>query len=247
MLHSLDERCFIVFIVCGVLLILYYLLTGLIIKYRGCSLVCFLRLEEYTIAVLASIGVFLIFSLPTAIIIWIVIYFFMNILFAGNRRIRSYATYCEQNKEKLTHHQLKLSSRLKSDIKFSQTIMWAKVFFVERKEVLNILNREQLVKKTELKFRLLPFTLFAVGTIGVDISLLIYGGLIDKHRLIPLILLENYTILASALFVLYPVLYFATIGNPFHYLYSHKRLFQCGFISFALILFIAVTVISFNE
>ena len=61
-----------------------------------------------------------------------------------------------------------------------------------------------------------------------------------------MLLLENYVILSSVLFILYIILYFSLICNIFHYMYSQKKLFNILYGVFSLIMYVGVTAISMN-
>ena len=62
-----------------------------------------------------------------------------------------------------------------------------------------------------------------------------------------MLLLENYAILSCVLFALYVLLYFAVVGNIFHYMYERKRLFKILFSVFSVIMYVGVTAISMNS
>lgn len=250
MFRALYENVYIVCWIFGSLLllcVLVYFLVGKITKKYGISLKLLLIGEQYIVALISSVVIFLTFSFPVAIAIWFLIYFLMNFIFRNNRRIISCIVYCEQNKAVLNRQQLSLFLQLNPCVLSTYITLWIKDFRRLRRKVLYKLDSDIHINHLKYKCKILPFSFFASGIIGISVALLTYGNLVENSDAFLILLLENYTILSCALFALYVLLYFSLVGNVFHYMYGHKRLFKILFAIFSMIMYVGVTAVSMNN
>ena len=228
------------------LCVLIYFLVGAIIKRYGISFKLLLIGEEYMFALLSSVVIFLTLSFPIALATWFIVFFLMSYIFRDNQRIISYFAHCELNKNMLNRRQLRLYSQSNSNLSSTRITLWIKDFYCLRRRTLYNLNSDIHTNHSKHKCKILPFSLFASGTIGISVSLLTYGCLVENSSLFLMNVLENYAILSCVLVVLYMLLYFALVGNIYHYMYGHKRLFKIMFGVFSIIMYVGVTVISMN-
>lgn len=250
MFRGLCENAYIVCWVLASLLFccgLVYCLVGVIIRQYGISLKLLLLGEEYIFALISSVLIFLIFSFPIALLVWIIVCFLMNCFFKNNRRLENCIVYFEQNKNVITSRQLKLLSQLNPYLTSARIALWIKDFQHLRKEALYKIDCGAHVNSFKHKQRIFPLSIFATGTIGITVSLLTYGHLVENSNLFLMLLLENYAILSCVLLSLYIFLYFSLVGNIFHYMYGHKRLFKIIFGVFSLIMYVSVTLISIGN
>ena len=250
MLRPLYENVYIVtwiFVSLLLLCVSGYFLVGKITKKYGISLKLLLIGEEYIVALISSIVIFLVLSFPIALIVWLIVIFLINYFFKNNRRLVSYIIYCEQNKKALTSRQLRLLSQLNPCLKSTSIILWIKVFQHLRRGALCKIDRGVHINHIKYKCRAFPFSIFTTGVIGISLSLLTYGRIDENSSSFLMLLLQNYAILSGILFVLYTLLYFSLVGNIFHYMYGHKRLFKFIFAVFSVLMYVAVTAISMNN
>lgn len=249
MFRALCENTYIVCWILASLLFLYvsvYFLVGAIIRKCGISLKLLLIGEEYIFALVSSVIIFLTFSFPIALVIWLTVCLLANYLFKNNRRIVCYIVHLEQNKNALTNRELKLLSQLNPYLTSVRMVLWIKDFQRLRKESLYKIDCNDHTNHFRNKCKKYLFSFLATGAIGIMASLLIYGHLVENSSSFLMLLLENYAILSCVLLTLYALLYFSLVGNIFHYMYNHKRLFQIMFGVFSLIMYVVVTVISIN-
>lgn len=226
--------------------VLVYLFVGIIIRKCGVYLKQLLVGEEYMFALISSVVIFLIFSFPIALLVWIIICFSMNYFFKNNRRLVSYIDYFEQNKNVITNHQYRLLSQLNPCLSSGVIIFWIKDFQHLKHKTMCKMDTVPQISHFKYKHSIFPFSIFAAGTIGIFVSLLTYGYLVEDNSSNLMLLLENYAILSCVLFVLYHILYLYIVGNIFHNMYGQKRLFKIIFIVFSIFMYICVSVISIN-
>lgn len=225
---------------------LLYFIVGVIIKIHGIPLKLLLIGEECVFATVSSIIIFLTFSLPAALAVWLLICFLMYFIFRNNRRLISCIVYYEQNKAALSSRQLRMFSKLNPCVTSTHITSWIKDFQRLRREMLYKLESDAHSNRLKQKRKILPFSFFASGTLGLFVTLFTYGDLIDHSNSFLILLLENYTLLSCVLYVLYWLFYFSSVANRFHTMYGHKRLFMILFAAFSILMYVGVTVISMN-
>lgn len=226
--------------------VLGYFLCGIITKRRGISLKLLLIGEEYIFASISSIVIFLTLSFPVALLAWLIIYFLMNFIFRNNLKLISCIAYFEQNRTALSSRQLRLLSQLTPCVTSTYITSWTKDFRRLRKECLIKLDGDIHIDRLKFKCRILPFSVFASCIPGMSVALLTYGNLVESSDSFLMLLLENYAILSCVLCALYVLLYFSLVGNAFHYVYGHIKLFKIIFAVFSVIMYVGVTAISMN-
>lgn len=250
MIRALYENIHIVGWIFASLLLLYvlvYFLVGIIIKRHGISLKQLLIGEVYTFSLIGSMVIFLTLSFPVALAAWLLICFLMNFIFRNNRRLISCIVYCEQNRTKLSRQQLKMLLQLNPCVTSKHIALWIKDFHRLRREVLNKLDSNIHINRLKFKCKILTVSFFVSGIVGIFVTLLAYGNLIENNNCLLMIVLENYAILLCILCILYILLYFSLVGNILHYMYGRKRLFKILFAIFSTIMYIVVTAISMNN
>lgn len=112
--------------------------------------------------------------------------------------------------------------------------------------LMNFACDEMFKTHTKSGRRMLPFSIFASGTIGIAAAFFTYDGLFESYDSLLTRLTENCALLSCVLFPLYLLLYFSTAGNFFHYMHGHKRLFKILFAAFSVIMYVCVTLIAMN-
>jgi len=250
MFRDLSEYAYIICLIFASLIfigVLGYLIIGIIVKTRGISLKLILRGEEYVFAAISSIVIFLTFSFPIALGLWILIYFIMGILFKNDQKIIRSIEDLEQSIYEKIHDlnvdQLESLGKKIPYVYSPHIILWINDFQLSRRAAL-ISSHTSFLKS---KFKPLPFSFFSTGVVGISIALLTYGNLVDYSNSFPMLLLENYAVLSCVLAVMYVVLYISTVKNIYNYAHGNKKLFNIIFAVFSVIMCVGVAMISLNN
>lgn len=239
MFRALNEK---VYILCWIfaslllLCVLGYFLVGLIIKRHGISLKLLLIGEEYIFASIGSIVIFLTLLFPVAFYVWGLTFVLMHFVFGSNNRIISYIDRCDRNKISIN------SRQLNPYLTCERITSWVQDFRHLRRKVCGEIS----IKNSKSKCGIMPFPIFASGTIGISAAFFAYGCLFENCDSFLARLLENYASLSCVLCVLYVLLYLSTAGNVFHHMYGYKRLFKILFAVFSIIMYVGITMISMN-
>ena len=143
------------------------------------------------------------FSLPLALALWLALCVGMNFVFKGNRRLVGYIAYYEKVYEAAREKPLGDLPRLDCFVSPTRVSLWFKELRHLRKDALCKLNSEVPLDSWKYKRKILPFSVFASGTIGVGMAWIAYGNLILNSTATWMILLEAHAFFAVLLFLFY--------------------------------------------
>lgn len=212
---------------------LLFFLVGIIVKKRGVFLETLLICEEYLFAATSSIVIFLIFSLPVALVLWFITYCMMYFIFKTHRKLLGFIAFCDDEKREtpLTKEQSSLLSQLYHCFKVLRVSSWVKSFNEIKSDALRKLEKEIDHNGLRFKHQRIPFSCFASGTIGVVVAAFgVYGSLIANSTSFWLILLDNYVGVSCVAFPVYWLYYFLEVHDGMESIKLFKFLFVAGLI-----------------
>lgn len=224
---------------------LAFLIIGLLAKTFGISFAVILKGEEYVFAAICSIVVFLTFSFPLALILWLFLYLGMHFIFKSNQKLIKSIAYYKENRDTFRRKKIKALSSMDLCIESERALFWVKDFRQLRKTALLQLNGNVPSECFNFKCKVLPFSVFTTGTIGIGVASLTYENLIQNPTSFGMILLENYAVLSSILFVLYWIFYAASATSMNGIILNgHKKTFNILFAIFSVFMCVIVARIS---
>lgn len=224
------------------LLIIVFSLAVLIKeKKRTLDIISLIWLQEIFVSILLAMWIFNIFYLHFALLIWITLYFVLSILFRKNRVVLYLAFLYEHEASSLTARQLRLCSELFKPIKLidcQKQNPW---------ELRSCIYDQVRLYCCDKKINwLFPIRVYLAGVAFPVIREIIYGSQYIDNTSILFVSLENYTAMIALLYLLYPVLFFATVANKGSFLYNSRRVFKGIFIVISIIMLVIFTGITLN-
>lgn len=240
--HKICCFLIILFLLC----IFIYFLAGILAKRQRLTLKIFLIGKEYFLNIISAIFIFLVFSFPVAMVVWVFIKVLMDCFFRRERMLVNCIKYYENNKKDLKQKEVRFLSQLNPCVTPKYVISWINDVKDVQRRMLQKIDENIRIKSLNIKQKFLLTPIFSTTIIVVFIDLLIYGKLFENYNCFLLLLLENYVILLGVLYTLYWLMYFSIVANVFHIMYGYRRLFKIIFAIFSVIMFIVVTAISFN-
>ena len=213
--------------------ILLFFLVGIIVKKRGVFLETLLICEEYLFAATSSIVIFLIFSLPVALVLWFITYCMMYFIFKTHRKLLGFIAFCAVEKRKALLGEVHSNPILQLNHRFKvlRVSCWVKSFNETKSDALRKLEKEIDHNGLRFKHQRIPFSCFASGTIGVVVAAFgVYGSLIANSTSFWLILLDNYVVVSCVAFPVYWLYYFLEVHDGMESIKLFKFLFVAGLI-----------------
>ena len=226
--------------------ILLFFLIGIIVKKRGVFLDTLLIGEEYLFAATSSIVIFLIFSLPVALVLWFITYCMMYFIFKTHRKLLGFIAFCAVEKQKALLGEVHSNPILQLNHRFKvlRVSSWVKSFNETKSDALRKLEKEIDHNGLRFKHQRIPFSCFASGTIGVVAAFGVYGSLIANSTSFWLILLNNYVGVSCVAFPVYWLYYFNEVHDCWGSMFLHEGLFKFLFVAGLIFAYVAATYVT---